>query len=86
MILRGQCRRNGEPVPVGQLHVEQDDLRPEPPGERERACRVGGLADDREPLRERRPRDGPEGGVIVDEQERPHEQHRCTRPARRRYA
>src|SRR6185436_2777423 len=61
----------GEPVGVGKLRVEQHQLGPQPLGLAERGGSVHGFADDVEALRlEHRPRQSPEGGMVVDDQYR----------------
>ena len=69
----GRPRRDFEAVDVRELDVEQHDLGREPPDRRQRRLAVRRFADDDEALRlEQRTCGGAEGGVVVDDEDRPH--------------
>ena len=66
----GDALRDVEAVDVGQLHVQQHQLRAQPARLRDRARAVHRLADDVEPLGlEQHARAGPKGRVVVDYQD-----------------
>jgi len=72
--LLGQPARHRETIDTGQPDVEQHDVRPQRADGVDRGRPVTGLADDLEALGlEQGPRLPPEGGMVVDDQERGHE-------------
>lgn len=67
-----ELQRHLEAVDVGELHVEEDDVRPELGRGRERLGAGARLADDVEPVGlEQRSRAQPESDVVVDDQDPP---------------
>ena len=70
VAVAGEPRGDVEAVEVGELDVEQDDVRAQPARLGERGRAVGGLADDLVALGlEQQPRPGAEAGVVVDDED-----------------
>src|SRR5215211_8161734 len=82
-VIVGEPLGNREPVEVGQLDVEQDDVRAQLRDGGQRRPPVHGLADDVERARlEQRACGSPKGAVVVDDKDRPTHAPNSRKPSR----